>query len=657
MKSAIIILLLCLSSSLLAQYNNYTQVEKEIKKLSSDEKKDSVFFDIFMNYAWYKPDSSLYYSQQEVLLAKQSKSLLMESRALCRYGYVFGMIGNYPQGIDYLLRAQKIAGQIKDTTWLYWNYVLLTEIYTEWGDFKKALSCIDKFKLYQRSNDVVQESVRKAVIYEKSGVLDSALVYARKALDITIESNGQVSWNLITAALANAYLRNKMYDSALHYYNETLPLAIRAFDQKDVILAYNGIAEVFQSYGLTDSCYRYAYKALNLRAANPYPPGTLSTYRILYSLYRKQGKIDSAISYLEQTVALQDSLFNRQKEREVQNIAFNEQLRQQEVTAQQIQFENRLRLNIVLSIAIAFLVIAFLLWRNNIHRQKAYALVQQQKRETEKQKEQTEKALQDLKSTQAQLIQSEKMASLGELTAGIAHEIQNPLNFVNNFSDMNQELLAELKEEADKGNIDEIKTIADDVISNEQKINHHGKRADAIVKGMLQHSRASTGKKEPTDINALCDEYLRLSYHGLRAKDKNFNAEIKTDFDTSIKKINIVPQDIGRVLLNLFNNAFYAVNEKKSQSSEIYEPTVSVNTKKIDDKIEIHVKDNGNGIPQNILDKIFQPFFTTKPTGQGTGLGLSLSYDIIKAHGGEIKVKSKEGEGSMFTIQLLHPNN
>jgi two-component system, NtrC family, sensor kinase len=291
------------------------------------------------------------------------------------------------------------------------------------------------------------------------------------------------------------------------------------------------------------------------------------------------------------------------------------------------------------------LLIAFFLYRNNRKEKKAKQLLQNKN-------EVIEQTLNHLKSTQSQLIQSEKMASLGELTAGIAHEIQNPLNFVNNFSDVNQELLVEMKDEIEKGNSDEAKAIANDVIENEQKINHHGKRADAIVKGMLQHSRQSSGKKEPTDINALADEYLRLSYHGLRAKDKTFNAEIKTDFDGTIGKINIIPQDIGRVLLNLFNNAFYAVNEQKTRNPELYKPTVSVSTKKRDNKIEIIVRDNGNGIPQNIVDKIFQPFFTTKPTGEGTGLGLSLAYDIIKAHGGSMKVESKENEGSEFIIQL-----
>ena len=261
-------------------------------------------------------------------------------------------------------------------------------------------------------------------------------------------------------------------------------------------------------------------------------------------------------------------------------------------------------------------------------------------------------ALQNLKATQSQLIQSEKMASLGELTAGIAHEIQNPLNFVNNFSEVNKEMIDELQTELEAGNTEEAIAISNDIKDNEEKINHHGKRADAIVKGMLQHSRQTKGVKELTDINALCDEYLRLSYHGLRAKDKSFNAEFKTDFDKSIEKINVVPQDIGRVLLNLCNNAFYAVSEKKKTGDENYQPAVLVQTKKENNNVRVTVSDNGNGVPQNIIDKIFQPFFTTKPTGEGTGLGLSLSYDIIKVHGGNIHVETKEGEKSEFVISL-----
>jgi signal transduction histidine kinase/ketosteroid isomerase-like protein len=276
----------------------------------------------------------------------------------------------------------------------------------------------------------------------------------------------------------------------------------------------------------------------------------------------------------------------------------------------------------------------------------------------QEEKQRAENALTELQSAQKQLIQSEKMASLGELTAGIAHEIQNPLNFVNNFSEVSKELIKELAEEAQKGNTDEVKLLADDLIGNLHKIHHHGERAASIVKGMLQHSRTSSGQKELTDINALCDEYLRLAYHGLRAKDKSFNASFTSEFDASlsageagISSINIAPQDMGRVILNLINNAFYAVNEKKKTATD-YTPAVSVRTARKENTVFISVVDNGNGIPQKVLDKIFQPFFTTKPTGEGTGLGLSLSYDIVKAHGGELKVETKEGEGCTFIIQL-----
>ena len=273
----------------------------------------------------------------------------------------------------------------------------------------------------------------------------------------------------------------------------------------------------------------------------------------------------------------------------------------------------------------------------------------------QQQKEELEKTLDELKSTQAQLIQSEKMASLGELTAGIAHEIQNPLNFVTNFSDVSAELIDEMIVELDNNNPEEAKLIAVDLKSNLDKILHHGKRADGIVKGMLQHSRNSSGQKEPTDVNQLADEYLRLAYHGLRAKDKTFNASMHTDFQNDLPLITVVPQDIGRVLLNLITNAFHAVSEKKKKEQEAgraFEPAVSVGTKKRRNDLIISITDNGNGVPADLVDKIFQPFFTTKPTGQGTGLGLSLSYDIVKAHGGELTIANEPGIGASFVIRL-----
>lgn len=282
--------------------------------------------------------------------------------------------------------------------------------------------------------------------------------------------------------------------------------------------------------------------------------------------------------------------------------------------------------------------------------------LEQKRAAIEKTNKALNKSLQDLKMAQAQLVQSEKMASLGELTAGIAHEIQNPLNFVNNFSEVSKELLEEMLEELKNGDTEEVEAIAGDVIQNLEKILHHGQRADGIVKGMLQHSRTSAGEKELTDINLLVDEYLRLAYHGLRAKDKSFNAKLVTNLDDTIGKLEVVPQDIGRVLLNLITNAFHACTEKQKASSELevndFHPTVVVSTKKERNNIKITVKDNGNGVPEHIVDKIFQPFFTTKPTGEGTGLGLSLSYDIVKALGGQLTLETKDQKGSSFSITI-----
>lgn len=269
-------------------------------------------------------------------------------------------------------------------------------------------------------------------------------------------------------------------------------------------------------------------------------------------------------------------------------------------------------------------------------------------------------SVETLKATQNQLIQQEKLASLGELTAGIAHEIQNPLNFVNNFSELSVDIAKDLNTEMhnpepDKVFIEELLT---DLTSNQVKIIHHSKRASDIVRGMLQHSRSSSGQKEPTDINALCDEYLRLSYHGLKAKDKSFNASFETNFDKSLPKLNLITQDIGRVILNLINNAFYAINERKKKAEDGYQPKVIITTKQLGDRIEIKVSDNGSGIPEHIKSKIFQPFFTTKPAGQGTGLGLSLSYEIIvKGHGGSFELESTEGIGTEFIITLGNKNN
>ncbi|HEX5667387.1 MAG TPA: ATP-binding protein, partial [Chitinophagaceae bacterium] len=343
-----------------------------------------------------------------------------------------------------------------------------------------------------------------------------------------------------------------------------------------------------------------------------------------------------------------DSVYGPEKFRDLQLLMAEEQEHLQEAELERTQIQNRQRLLFMALVTVALLFSALILRRGNRIKQKLNSQLQQQKSDLEK-------TLIKLKETQSQLIQSEKMASLGELTAGIAHEIQNPLNFVNNFSEVNTELINELTDEISQQHWEGAKSIAGSLLDNEQKILLHGKRADAIVKSMLQHSRSSGSQKEATDINALCSEYLRLAYYGMRTKDPSFHAALKTDLDPAIGTPDLNAQEIGRVIQNLLANAFYALHEKQRSAGDGYMPELCLRTQKENHSLVIGIKDNGTGIPEKLREKVFQPFFTTKPTGQGTGLGLSLSYDIIKAHGGELTLDSKEGEGTTFSIRLpLH---
>jgi signal transduction histidine kinase len=441
--------------------------------------------------------------------------------------------------------------------------------------------------------------------------------------------------------LARAYAGKGMWDSAFIFAHQSI--AINQADNyiRSLVSSYYGVSYLFGRQNNKDSSLFYANKSLEAARITGLPGSLQAAYQCLSKAYQLNNKTDSAFRYEQLSNKFNDSLKNARINSltKYQKFSFDEQLRLKKLDEEKTAYANKMNMLGLIGLLGGILLVALFLYRNNRQKQKANKVL--------------ESTLENLKSTQSQLVQSEKMASLGELTAGIAHEIQNPLNFVNNFSEVNKELLTEMNEEIEKGNFDEVKALAKNVTDNEEKINFHGKRADAIVKGMLQHSRSSNGVKESTDINALADEYLRLAYHGLRAKDKSFNATMKTEFDESIGNINIIPQDMGRVILNLITNAFYVVDEKKKQAPTGYEPLVTVSTKKINGKVEVKVLDNGNGIPQKVLDKIFQPFFTTKPTGQGTGLGLSMSYDIVTTgHGGELKVETKEGEGTEFIIIL-----
>ncbi len=455
-----------------------------------------------------------------------------------------------------------------------------------------------------------------------------------------------IAYNWLGTALATkAYIQFKQnkYKEAEITYLKALEINLSNLNYSATAMTQNGLAELYLHTNRPDTGKNYAFDAIqNAKIFND-QNGIANSYKFLSRAYAVQNNVDSAYHYLHLANALNDSLQNIEKEniRKFNATLLNENLRHKDLIAERDAMQSRRRTYGLIAALFVFFIIAFLLYRNNRQKQKANVQLERQKEKVERQKQEVENTLSKLKTTQSQLIQSEKMASLGELTAGIAHEIQNPLNFVNNFSEVNSELLTEMKEEIKEGKYDEVNAIADDVIENEQKINHHGKRAESIVKNMLQHSRSSSGVKEPTNINALCDEYLRLSYHGFRAKDKSFNADFRLEADSSIPKINVVPQDIGRVLLNLINNAFFAVNEKVNGFGNSFKPLVVITTTTIENNVKITISDNGNGIPDSVKNKIFQPFFTTKPTGQGTGLGLSLSYDIVKAHGGELKSEHK----------------
>jgi two-component system, NtrC family, sensor kinase len=649
-KKFVLFILLFLVKETFCQDNYTDSLRQALFTANEDTNKVRILIAFGKLYQWSYPDSSIIYSRTALQLAQKLNFVEGEIGSYEKEAEAFSGKGNYPQALEASLKALELCEKSGDSTSIVWGYAHVGTVYYYSGDYERAIYYFNKLKLNHKifllNQKVFAGFLGETYFYLNN--LDSALHYTGMSYDLDVKSERH--WPVPYFYLGEIYAQRKEYDSSLNYYNTGINFSTAKLD---FLSGYIGIAGVFKKMNLIDSAVYYAREAVYVVQDGSFPGKIAEASKILMDIYTNNRIIDSALKYMDIMMVAKDSLLNQAK----QNLFFNEKTYQQELQQkiEQEQSTSRNRQNIIFLLAglTILLLIVIGLWRKNIYKQKSYAILQKQKQEIDVQKLKVEKTLEELKTTQTQLIQSEKMASLGELTAGIAHEIQNPLNFVNNFSEVSNEMIDELNEDLDKGNISGAKTIGSEIKQNLEKINHHGKRADAIVKGMLQHSRVSTGQKEPTDINALCDEYLRLSYHGLRAKDKEFNAEIKTDFDETIDKIDIIPRDIGRVVLNLINNAFYTVDEKKKSEIENYKPTVSVTTKKSDHRIVITVSDNGNGIPQKIVDKIFQPFFTTKPTGQGTGLGLSLAYDIVtKGHGGALEVKSEEGAGTDFIITL-----
>jgi signal transduction histidine kinase len=626
---------------------------------SNDTLKLAAFRSLGFYYQEFIADSGLYFHEQQLALSKKLKMNLWQADAYSQAGQVLRDLGNVMKAYEYHSEAMRLAGDEKNESdnWmpgvfsnaangheariaiLGMNYHLMGSLWGSLREFEKAkASFLQALKL---GESIDNGKLIFTAMANLSGELsrDSALMWQKKRLDVAAKA-GFKRVGGAYLRIANIYREKGEMDSANMYLQMSIASNKTENQIKQLAYSYLTISGFFLAQKNKDSSLYYATKALETARLFGLAEWIQDSYQILTDAYHLNNNIDSAFKYEKLSNKLNDSLKNARivSLTEYQKFAFDEQLRLKKLDEEKTAYANNLKMIGLIAVLGGVLLVAFILFRNNRQKHNANKIL--------------ETTLANLKSTQSQLIHSEKMASLGELTAGIAHEIQNPLNFVNNFSDVSTELVDEMNEEIDNGNLEDAKQILQDLRQNLEKINHHGKRAGDIVKGMLQHSRTSSGQKELTDINALADEYLRLAYHGLRAKDKSFNAATKTDYDETIGLIKVIPQDIGRVVLNLITNAFYAVNERKKQQPEGYEPVVSVSTKKEKNKIEIRVKDNGTGIPQKVLDKIFQPFFTTKPTGQGTGLGLSLSYDIVKAHGGELQVETKEGEGSEFIISL-----
>ncbi len=681
-KTALIILMAPLFAG--AQQVYIDSLKQDLQQATSDSERLLLNLNLAEFYVELSSDSALFFAKEAVKVARKNDQKIAEADALTNIAYQLMSSGKFGESLKCLEQAFSLINNTKtdNNSWRLdeasprlKRLVTLARLHNNLGNLMALTQNADQEIFhYKEAVRIAEEIDNKdwsmmanqnlGETYLRLNQPDSAMYFARKSESLFTQKGSKKNihgWLLIT--LGDVYFKKNNFPLAKEYYYQAVKSSKDVHNMVSLTWGYFMLTNYFLSIKEKDSSVFYSNKTIESLRLTGF--GYLdenknmgTAYENLYRSYQLADKPDSANKYQELALLTKDSLYRKRIKNlaEFQNLTFNEQLRLQNVENEKVVYQGKMRSYALLSGIAICIVIAFLQYRNNRSRRKANELLQAQKQEIEIQKKNVETTLTDLKSMQAQLIQSEKMASLGELTAGIAHEIQNPLNFVNNFSEVNKEMLEELKAERLKPNAERDEDLQNDlindVIANEEKINHHGKRADSIVKGMLQHSQTSTGKKEPTNINALADEYLRLSYHGLRAKDKSFNATLNTAYDETVGNIHIIQQDIGRVLLNLYNNAFYAVNEKTKLLSQGYEPTVSVSTKKMADKIQIKITDNGGGIPQKIIDKIFQPFFTTKPTGQGTGLGLSLSYDIIKAHGGEIKVETKEGERSEFIIQL-----
>jgi len=677
-----ILLLLLIPAISMAQQSHLDSLKKALRAARTDSVRYLRLSDLDDYYAEINRDSSLHYSDQALSIAKKDGQMLDEAYALDGKGYILMHLGKFPESLACFQEALKLIENLKnENSWFrYKDYTphrmqlsILANIHHDMGHLMGATNNIDQqIVQYREAKKLANEADARELLglvnmnlghaYAKLNRPDSTLLMEQNAERIMKQTGFKKYLGSVYQDIGDVYLKKGDAVLGIQYLHKAINTSIEQKNAATGSYVYFDLTDYYLKEKQRDSSLYYARKTLDVLNAMGSKQANDKALENLYQSYKLAGKTDSAYKYQGLALTAKDSSFKATVKSlaDFQKLSFKAQMHAQDLEKEKAAIQTRIRTYVLLAAIAVFMLIAGIFYRNNRQKQKVNNLlaqqneeIVQQKEEIESQRDSLEQTLTDLKATQTQLIQSEKMASLGELTAGIAHEIQNPLNFINNFSEVNKEMLMEMKEEIAKGNMADVNDIADSVIANEEKISHHGKRADSIVKGMLEHSRNASGQKEPTDINQLADEYLRLSYHGLRAKDKSFNAELVTHFDPALPKVNATAQDIGRVLLNLFNNAFYAVNQKQKSAGADYKPEVSVSTATSNGQVIIKVKDNGTGIPDAVKEKIMQPFFTTKPTGEGTGLGLSLTYDmVVKGHGGKIDINTKEGEFTEFTVSL-----
>ncbi|MCR9015388.1 tetratricopeptide repeat protein [Aquiflexum gelatinilyticum] len=690
-----------------------------LEKLNDDSVKVSHYLELGLEFLGSDINKAIFYFDEAISLGNKLNYKKGLADAYNAKGRAYAQQGSFQEGILSFQEALKNFHDINDKTGEANILSNLGSIYFLLGNSTRALELhFESLKLSEELDNKLRIGTSLnniGTVYQKNpNTINESLGFFKKSLKVFQETESEQGKATAAMNIGEVYFLKSKYDSAIYFHQLALELCDGTLD---ATFPLTQLGEINAQLGNFQKAFGFHRRALEiserLDAKFELTQGLIG----LAKTQRKREDFESAVNTLERAKiiakeidaknelvdvylnlseihafvgdykaayeneinakSVKEEIAKSSTEKMIQQLQFEFELDKKEAEIALLQkdtdlknaavFNQRIIIFTSLGGLVMFIIISISLFKNNLSKQKANHLLQAQKEEIHAQREKVESAFDQLKSAQAQLIQSEKMASLGELTAGVAHEIQNPLNFVNNFSEVSSELIDEIEQEraksADKRSEAFISEVLRDVKTNLNKITHHGKRADAIVKGMIAHSRPSTGEKEPTNINSLCEEYLRLSYHGINSKDKSFNGEFitietKTNLDPNLPKVNIVPQNIGRVLMNILSNAFQALNnnefsiKKSINPGSGCKPLVTVSTKNKGNKIEISVKDNGPGIPDSIKDKIFQPFFTTKPTGQGTGLGLSLSYDIIKAHGGEITVESKEGEGTEFIITL-----